>query len=1253
MRALDWTRTPLGPPEFWPQSLKTAVRIMLTCRQPMFVWWGPELINLYNDAYKSIVGGKHPAALGQPAHQVWHEIWDQVEPRADSTLRTNEGTYDESLLLIMERNGYPEETYYTFSYSPVPDDEGTPGGIICANTDDTRRIIGERQLALLRELATQTVDARTFDDACARCTFALESNLRDIPFALIYLFDPYQNCFVLGGTSGITQDLSRIPKSVSAGLQKEWPFAEVLAKNQTRIIADLSSIESCLPTTVWQKKPTQAVAVPIAPSGLHGKSGVLVVGLNPFRLFDDTYRAFIDLVASQISASIANAQAYEAERRRAEVLAELDRAKTTFFSNVSHEFRTPLTLMLGPLEDLLRRPKNKLSVEDQELVAVIHRNGQRLLKLVNALLDFSRIEAGRVKATYEPVDLAALTIDLSSIFRSAVEKAGLKLVIDCPTLPEPVYVDREMWEKIVLNLLSNAYKYTLQGEITVTLRQIGRTVEFAVQDTGTGIRREDLPKLFNRFHRIEGAQGRTHEGTGIGLALVQELAKLIGGSVTVESEYGQGSTFRVSIPMGREHLPPGQINSAAETGLMSLGASGFLNEMWAWLPAENHSPEDEAADKHPQTQDSADSTHLTAPAPKATKSYIILADDNADMREYVRRMLAPSYDVIAVVDGEQALQAALTHVPDLVLTDIMMPKLDGIGLLKALRAEPRTAAVPVVLLSARAGEEARVEGLEAGADDYLIKPFSARELLARIDGTLALSKLRQEASHTLRESEERFRLMADNAPMMVGMTEPDGSCSFLSKSWYEFTGTKTTQGIGWGWLDSVHPDDRAAARANFQAASNRSEPCDLEFRVRRSDGEYRWALAALAPRFAADGRFMGYIGSAIDITDRKHFEDILREADRRKDEFLATLAHELRNPLAPLRNGLQILRLAKDDREVLTQTREMMDRQLQQMIRLIDDLLDVSRISRGKIELRREIMDLKIAVLNAAETSRPLIEQAGHELKIELQPDPVLVYGDTTRLSQAFSNLLNNAAKFTKLGGKIRLRVERDNGYVVISVADNGIGIPAHLQATIFEMFVQVDQSLEKIQGGLGVGLTIVKRLVEMHDGTVDVQSEGQDQGSTFTVRLPIAGPQQGEHPVTTNEDKTTAAENRQRVLVVDDNKDSAQTLAMMLKIMGNDVRTAHDGLEAIEKAQEYLPNVILLDLGMPKLNGYDVCRKIREQEWGANMDIIALTGWGQAEDRQRTKEAGFDHHLVKPVDVARLKELLDEAARPPQAQSC
>ncbi|MES2792679.1 MAG: ATP-binding protein [Planctomycetota bacterium] len=1246
LRAMDWSQTPLGPARFWPQSLKTAVRIMLTSRQPMFVWWGPELINLYNDPYKSIVGGKHPEALGQPAEQVWHEIWDQIELRVDSAMCNNEGTYDESLLLIMERNGYPEETYYTFSYSPIPDDEGGNGGIICANTDDTHRIIGERQLALLRELATKTADARTFDDACARSVRCLESNPRDIPFALIYLVDPEKNCVVLGGTSGITQNLSHIPQSVSLDSHSKWPFAEVLNTHHPQMMTDLSLIQNCLPTTVWPQRPTQAVAVPIAPSGQNGKSGVLIIGLNPFRLFDDSYQAFIDLVAAQISASIANAQAYEVERRRAESLAELDRAKTAFFSNVSHEFRTPLTLMLGPLEDLLHRPEKQLSNDDRELVAIMHRNGQRLLKLVNALLDFSRIEAGGVQAKHEPIDLAALTADLASTFRSAVERGGLKLTIQCPPLSEPVYVDREMWEKIVLNLLSNAYKYTLQGEITVSLRHEGRTAVFSVSDTGTGIKSSDLSKLFHRFHRIEGSQGRTHEGTGIGLALVQELVKLLGGTVTATSDYGRGSTFRVTLPLGCDHLSPVQIANGAEGEQFPRKTGGNVNDLWPWLPVENRTAAERSQTDSMRPKNDIHLENVVNKMSISSRPRIILADDNADMRDYIHRLLAPLYDVTLVIDGRQALAEATAHAPDLVLTDIMMPNLDGIGLLKALRANPRTMSVPVIMLSARAGEEARVEGLEAGADDYLIKPFSAQELLARVSGLLALSKLRQEASENLHESEARFRLMADSAPIMVWMTDTEGSCTFLSKSWYDFTGTTPSESLGFGWITAIHPEDQARLQTEFETASSRQEGFRLEYRIRSRDGSYRWALGAAASRFSPAGRFMGYVGSVVDITDRKQFEDILRETDRRKDEFLATLAHELRNPLAPIRNGLHILRLAKDDREVIAETREMMDRQLQQMIRLIDDLLDVSRISRGKIELRREMMDLKIAVLNAAETSRPLLEQAGHELTIELQPDPVLVYGDVTRLSQAFSNLLNNAAKYTRPGGQIRLRVERDTDHVVISIEDNGIGIPAHLQSSIFEMFMQVDRSLEKSQGGLGVGLTIVKRLVEMHDGAVQVHSDGQDQGSTFVVRLPIAGANSGEDPLTSNNDKSATAENRQRVLVVDDNRDSAQTLAMMLKIMGNDVRTAHDGLEAIERAQEYLPNVILLDLGMPKLNGYDVCRRIREQPWGQNMVIIALTGWGQAEDRQRTKEAGFDHHLVKPVDVGKLKELLDEAAQ-------
>ncbi len=761
MRAMDWSRTALGPVEMWPQALRTSVRILLTSRQPMFVWWGDELINLYNDAYKSIVGGKHPQALGQPASVVWREIWDQVGPRAKSAMTANEGTYDEALLLIMERHGYREETYYTFSYSPVPSDTGDAGGILCANTDDTQRIIGARQIALLRELAARTTDARTLDDACSLSAQALETNPRDLPFALIYLLDDDQRSVVLAASSGIGANHAAAPLVAPLNAASVWPFAEVLRTHAPSLVTSLEGLRP-LPKGAWDRPPQHAIVLPIARSGQTGRSGVLVAGLNPYRLLDDGYQGFLGLVAGQIAAAIANAQAYEEERKRAEALAELDRAKTTFFSNVSHEFRTPLTLLLGPLEELLAKDgllaKEELLAgkeaeepsSSRRLVEVAYRNGLRLLKLVNSLLDFARIEAGRVQASYQPTDLAAFTADLASSFRSATDKAGLRLIVRCPPLLQPVYVDRDMWEKVVLNLISNAFKFTLEGEIEVDLEPThdGLMAKLTVRDTGAGIPLEEMPRLFERFPRVEGTRGRTHEGTGIGLALVQELVKLHGGSIFVQSELGRGSTFTVQIPFGSAHLPRERVDAESKAPSTATRAEAYVDEALGWLPLVGQG--DGQSDGQSGT---------TEPWPEALvpwvhgseRGRVLLADDNADMRAYVHRLLAPHFDVEAVSDGYEALDSALNHPPDLILSDIMMPGMDGFALLKALRKAPATSTLPVILLSARAGEESRVEGIEAGADDYLVKPFTARELLARVTTHLAMSRLRRQAAERERE----------------------------------------------------------------------------------------------------------------------------------------------------------------------------------------------------------------------------------------------------------------------------------------------------------------------------------------------------------------------------------------------------------------------------------------------------------------------------------------------------------------------
>ncbi len=1227
IRAFAWDATPLGPPQFWPQSLKTAVRIMLTSRQPIWVGWGEELILLYNDPYLSIIGGKHPEALGQPVAEVWRELWGEIGQMLSTAMSGDYGTFVENQLLIMERNGYPEETYYTFSYSPIPKDDGVgAGGIICANSEDTARVIGERQMALLRELAERTADARTWQQACERSAAALCTSPHDIPFALIYMTDAKGDQVRLVGSSRI--DPSHPAAAAAVSLDRSvWPMTEVLQTQRMKYVTDIA-FEPALPTGAWRTPPTSAVLLPITTAANSVPPGMLIVGLNPFRLFDDDYRGFLELLARQIADVIGNAQAYHEQCERAESLAELDRAKTAFFANVSHEFRTPLTLMLGPLDELLG---DSMPRETRQLLTMMRRNVLRLKKLVNTLLEFSRIEAGRVRAYFEPTDLATYTAELASTFRSACERAGLELEVDCPTLSEPVYVDIEMWEKVVLNLISNAFKFTLEGKIQVSLDAHDDSVELRVTDTGAGIPPEEIPKLFQRFHRVAGVAARTQEGSGIGLALVHELVRLHGGSVGVESVRRQGTTFAVRVPLGTAHLPSDRLAGSPFSTPASSGAGPFVEEALRWIPDAKSDPPPSLASEEPS---------LPARTTTGVRAHVLIADDNADMRDYLRRLLSHEYQVTAVADGQAALERLAQAKPDLLISDVMMPRLDGFGLLGAVRSDPAVCDLPVILLSARAGEEARLEGLGSGADDYLTKPFSAKELLARISSQLALARLRRESAATLRESEARFRNMADNAPVMIWVTEVDGRCTYLNDQWYTFTGTTPQQGLGFGWLDSVHPDDREATATAVHAAYGGRTPCRLEYRLRRADGEYRWAIDSAAPRFS-DGVFLGHIGSVIDVTELKHIEEQLRDADRRKDEFLATLAHELRNPLAPIRTGLEIMRLAGDDPETTARIRGTLERQTQQIMRLIDDLLDVSRITQGKLELRKSRVDLNEIIDSALEATRALIIDAGHQLEVQRAPAPITVNADPYRMAQILSNLLNNAAKYTPSGGCIWLAASVREDQLCLSVKDTGLGIEPAQHEQIFQMFTQLDRANQRGTAGVGIGLTLVRSLVQMHGGSIQVYSKGKGKGSEFRVLLPVLA---GAQELPDERDSTPPPPSRmRRVLVVDDNRDAADMLGAALELMGNEVFTAYDGTSALGLAAQHRPEVVLLDLGMPEVDGYEIARRLRAEPWGAELKLVALTGWGQLGDRQRSHDAGFDQHLVKPVEPELLRRTLAE----------
>ncbi|MEQ5844391.1 MULTISPECIES: response regulator [Paraburkholderia] len=757
IRAHGWSTTSLGEPGNWPQGLKTAIRIMLTSRQPIWIGWGPELLFFYNDAYKSIIGGKHPASLGQPTEVVWHEIWSDIAPLLATALTGEEGTFVEQKLLIMERNGFPEETYYTFSYSPVPNDDGSAGGIICANSDDTARVIGERQLMLLRELAASTADARLWRDACELGVRALQTDSHDIPFALLYMAEPGKADVTLVSAIGIEPGHRAAPASMHDTNAAHWPFVEVLRTQTPLLVSDLAQrFGAGLPGGPWNREPAQAFVLPVTPGGETARAGVLVAALNPCRLFDDGYRTFLNLVAGQIGGAIGYAHAYEEERTRAEALSEIDRAKTTFFSNISHEFRTPLTLMLGPLEELLARPDATNEV-DRNLIEITHRNGLRLLKLVNALLDFSRIEAGRFQIATQPTDIAAFTAELASLFRSAIETVGLKLEVDCGSAPLIAAIDRDMWEKVVMNLLSNAFKFTFDGEIRVTVRQAGDgSIEMSVADSGIGIPPDEIPRLFERFHRVAGSAGRSVEGSGIGLAMVQELVKLHGGTIGVYSEPGTGSRFTVVLPaaLGRAAAPEPALAAPAT---LSRHALASVDAARRWVPVSNPLSDIEVD----ETQPLPDMSETPAATPGAkVAGRVLVVDDNTDLRDYMHRILSQAgHEVMVAVDGQDALEKVRANAPDLVVSDVMMPRLDGFGLVRELRGDPALRETPVLLLSARAGEEARVGGFESGADDYLTKPFSARELLARVAGNLQLARLRRETERNLREESRTLEIL--------------------------------------------------------------------------------------------------------------------------------------------------------------------------------------------------------------------------------------------------------------------------------------------------------------------------------------------------------------------------------------------------------------------------------------------------------------------------------------------------------------
>jgi len=1021
----DWSKTPLGPIGAWPQSLRTTVSLCLGSNFPINIIWGPEHCQIYNDGYRVVCGAAHPQALGEPYTVTWASAWPAIGEPFHRAL-AGATSFLENQRMFLFRNGYLEETFFTFSLSPIRDESGEIGGLFHPVTETTASMLAERRTRLLRDLNAGLGEVRASRQVFETVLAIVAEHAFDLPFVLLYALDSQDGSYRLAGAVGVADGDPIAPTVLLEDAVAPWPVAALVTAREP-IEISLPSPSDGEARGPYEEAPHTALAFPVTAPDTPRPQALMVVGTSPRLPLDEAYRGFLSLLAAALGAGLASARSYEEARQRAEMLAALDQAKTAFFSNVSHEFRTPLTLMLGPIQDALEADDD-LSAVQRERLDVAHRNALRLLKLVNSLLDFSRVEAGRSRAVFQPTDLAGLTAELASNFRSACERAGLTLTVDCPPLSQPVNVDREMWEKIVLNLISNAFKFTLEGGIVVRLIQAGERVELVVEDTGLGIAEDQLPRVFERFHRIEGQGGRTHEGSGIGLALVEELAKLHGGHVSVRSRLGQGSAFTVSLPLGAAHLPREQVSNRETLTDASTHAEAFVAEALRWLP-------DLEEEIPPGVVEAAEDVGARIEG----RPRVVLADDNADMRAYVKRLLeAGGYEVLAVSDGRAALEAVLEgRPPDLVLSDVMMPGLDGFGLLAALRAEARLEGLLIILLSARAGEEARVEGLAAGADDYLVKPFSARELRARVDGAVRLARQRRLAAR--REQELRAEMVAERGRAALrqsqeqlefaleagrlGSWEMDIASGRITASEH----CRTLFGLGPGdpfeHYDDVaayvHPEDRDRRHAEIQRAIALGEDLEVEYRIKdRGDG-VRWVMARGRATYDQD-RAVSIAGVTLDITE-------LKIAETRQKLLLAEVDHRAKNTLATVQS-------------ITAQT-----------LRHVSDPSAFAETFVARIHALSRAHELLTA---SAWEGADLMEVIRRTVRVHLpddEQDRVSLSGPSIRLgpnasvtvNMAFHELATNAAKYGALSaatGRVEVRWSLDDGQrdVIVDWRESG-----------------------------------------------------------------------------------------------------------------------------------------------------------------------------------------------------------------------
>ncbi|PVF95897.1 hypothetical protein CPB86DRAFT_737923 [Serendipita vermifera] len=1170
IEAFPWETTSLGPKASWDPCLRQASQLILTYPYPAALWWGDELVTFYNDPYSVMLTTKHPRIFGQAGMEAWGEIWDTLGPALTVCMK-GIPVFKQDDLLFMDRleseTQRLEETYHTWSWVPILGQDGKFAGIFNTTVETSSKVIAERRMSTLQTLGNRASTAPNRESFCQATLSSLEENDKDIPFALLYLMDSEshtgeasqrigevgygvtQICLRLRGVIGVPDKNPYAPETFSftfsplgttsstSSLERFcWPFEQATHERTFVPFPVLPEVAKSFERRSWGDPTTHAVIMPLS-SDLDSKPlGFLIMGLNTRRNFDADYRSWISLLKSALDSYLTGSIAREEEVKRANYLAELDAAKTALFSNASHELRTPLTLIAGPVNDIINITTDPLI---RSKLSTASRNIDRLTRLVDSLMDFSRLEAGKVEGRYIPVQFGSFVAERARVFQPIIEKGSLKFnIIYDEEETRQLFIDVDYMEKIIFNVIGNAFKYTMEGGIEVEVVYTDKDASLIVRDTGVGIPETDLPRIWERFHRVE-ATSRSHEGTGIGLSLTKQFVELHGGRISVKSvvptlhSTDHGSEFKATFPLGKDHLPAARCFEDICFPQKKNYARGIVAEAARWAlpghPTPSTDSEEFSSGSDPQRM---------ADLALESSDLILLADDNQDMLEYIRDIFSKYCRVKTASNGRIALELARKHSPHLIISDVMMPALDGFGLVNSIKEDPMLESTPIILLSARAADANRAEGMLSGADDYVSKPFSSRELLARASFHIQLGKRRREMEAKFKERTKEMQILSDLSPSGLFRLDIKGQMAQCNNRFRELAGMR--EGEENNWLEFVHVDYRSRVQSTLREALEKESLTQVDFVFSNGNwvkGHVRWWP-------------LGLVGTVTDMSLTRLYEDSLKkrakEAEERRIEaeerrkgqelLVDVTSHELRQPVSAVINCANLVyknlnklreklgecakvkRGFMVDDELLSQ----LDEDLESLNgieicglaqgHIVNDILTLSRMQLHMLALQDSVFPLVREVRQVCSIfiNEMRIKGITHSLTFGPSVQTLAVKyvsGDKIRFGQVITNLLSNAIRFSQLSerkvidiavdvsrhppdsevgclkpeGKEKDLVPFAEGelspvYIYVSVHDSGPGLKPEDLEILFQRF-QKGTNSEETFGGSGLGLFVSRHV--------------------------------------------------------------------------------------------------------------------------------------------------------------------------------